>query len=105
MHMKLDDDGQWVAVTFVGKVYKILALGTEMHGHEVPVDSDSIKDAEPSVYMPASKLECPSLIISYLPDKDAERYHVVKMISHFHLGLPNQCVVAETVGRQKRLEQ
>ncbi len=70
-----------------------------------PIPEESAKNAC-AVYVLDDKevdthLEVVSLMFVILPDESSEVYGVTKMLSHFMLGIPSQCIIASKYNDQR----
>mmetsp|Transcript_13807 Transcript_13807/g.27990 ORF Transcript_13807/g.27990 Transcript_13807/m.27990 type:complete len:1077 (+) Transcript_13807:697-3927(+) len=94
----------WVTVNFIGYCYE--CRDTKNTG--VILDVVEEHDVEAFSYIHNIcdwEVECPSLIISYHPDKDKALYDKVKCVTNQIGGYQSQIAVAETFERQKNKNQ
>jgi len=92
---KVQENGQWRTSRLLRQVYKELKGGKEVEC------SDVASKQKPSIIVPSTDVECPSLVFAYLPDAGTENYSYIKMMSHFVMGLQSQCVVSAKFSMQK----
>ena len=64
-----------------------------------------MKIAEPAHTEDTFKINCPSVIYNFLPDKGKALYEKIKFMSNNRIGIQSQCVVVDTYKRQKNKDQ
>jgi hypothetical protein len=68
-------------------------------------ETDVNPNPEPLWPLKESQVECPAMIIFYIPEKRTDIYDCIKMISDIELGISTQVIVQKTCSGQKRIEQ
>ena len=92
-------EGSWQPATIIDRIF----VSVEDRSKSIP-EKQIIGDT-PTTIVPMESVDCPSLVIAYLPDEGTENYSSVKMACQFFNGCQSQCVSANKYGSQKRKEQ
>jgi hypothetical protein len=68
-------------------------------------ETDVKANPDPLWPLQESQIECPAMVIFYIPEKRTDLYDCIKMISDIELGISTQVIVQKTCSGQKRIEQ
>jgi len=93
------NSNSWTRAEFLGHVYAL------DDGKTLVSEAEIERNPMPTMRLETWQVECPCVLLVFLPDNTSERYHIVKMASHFSFGVPCQCAVADTFSRQKNQDQ
>lgn len=93
---------QWVDVVFDGYRYECY---NKVTGETKYVEEEDVKIAEPAHTEDTFKINCPSVIYNFSPDKGKALYEKIKFTSNNRIGIQSQCVVVDTYKSQKYKDQ
>ena len=95
-------DPPWVDVDFDGYRYECKNKKTGETRH---FEEEDVKIARPAHTEDTFKINCPSIIFKFLPDKGKALYDKIKFTSNQVSGIPSQCVVLDIYKKQRNKDQ
>ena len=95
-------DPPWVDVDFDGYRYECKNKKTGETRH---FEEEDVKIARPAHTEDTFKINCPSVIFKFLPDKGKALYDKIKFTSNQVRGIPSQCIVRKNYKDQRNKDQ